>query len=221
MANELPVPPPPPGSVVKLLAQISKKCETLTIGLDKVSVWIDDVQQTLAEVPLASQPGGTLLPATCTPCRSKGKRPAIPQWASSAELVWDGSHAMLIVDGQNVRLTRMPGLLAEELLRGRGTDPGLAGDGWQTCKELALRLGQRAGRRMKKHALQNLISRLRETLRGRADLRGFVQHHPVLGYRFALRRYETAYTGISCANNGGSGAATDQQAMRSEVDYEI
>ena len=102
----------------------------------------------------------------------------------------DGSATVEIEQYPEVRL---PSMLAD-LLEILCTDPGSSGDGlvgYKSPEEMALRLGKRADRPLKKHAVIQNVFRLRRILEQNGGNRYLVQSNNRRGYRFALKKKAT------------------------------
>lgn len=191
----------PPRKVLTVLRRVLEACDDLAFDfakkLDKMSLDIDDVRQTLGE--LAQQNPG--INAELQPGEGK-RRPKkeqphqAPTYFASVKLSWALRGAKAAIDGRSVHLSPKLGMLLEILLAEDGSPSGNSRNGWKARKELALRLGKQTGHRISKHALENLISRLKKELQDQAGLGTLVQCERRLGVRVALQKYafEPAHT---------------------------
>jgi hypothetical protein len=182
-----------PQSVLERLGEVLEVFDDLVEQIDTVGLAVDDIKQTLGDLAREKPDlNALLLPV-------KGKRPRgtdatsqAPAYARSVHVKWGLNSAVAHIDGQSIALTPRLGSLLGLLVAQDGDLPANAGHGWKTREELALRLGRHNGKPVTRHALENLISRLKKELRQQAGLEAFVQCDRRLGVRFALQRYAAA-----------------------------
>jgi hypothetical protein len=215
MARELNSPPPVPPRPLDALAKLPDVCEILTAWLDYVNEVADSTVQTLNAV-VREKP--ELLPLL-QQIKGKGRRLTVKAqqlvtYARLADLKWGPVYAYLFIDGQTVRLPPKLGLLADLLLAEGSPLSAQARVGWKSRKSLRLELAKRTGRKVSKHALENLICRLKEALRTQAGLDWLLQKGGPLGVRFALQKYVSEADRPSC--NGGK---PESEQGKKETDY--
>ena len=105
----------------------------------------------------------------------------------------DGS-AIVHIDGRlGVPLSPRLGQLMAILIPDSAVSPDHL-IGWKSVTDITFALAKRAGRKFNKHNISALICRLREQLGRHDNNRFLVQHHPELGYRFALKRGQSSVT---------------------------
>lgn len=108
----------------------------------------------------------------------------------SLEVGWasDGAADVSLDGGKAFRLPSGLGELLEVLALDSGrSDDGLVG--WKTLDELAILLGKRRGQPVRRHAVTQLVYRLRHELFARGAVNPYlVQSSRARGARFALRR---------------------------------
>jgi hypothetical protein len=180
-----------PRQVLPRLAEIVEACDDLVAQIDILGEAVDDIKQTLGDLIHAKPDLNALLPPVDVKAR---KRPmgtdSEAKHISSVALAWEGGRARVMIDGKTVVLPRMPGLLLEILLSDEtvvdGSPPRA---GWHSRTDLELRLSSRAGRLVSRHALENLIHRLKGELRGQANLAEIVQTNNYGEVRVARETY--------------------------------
>ena len=105
----------------------------------------------------------------------------------------DGS-AIVHIDGRSgVPLSPRLGQLMAILIPDSGVSPDHL-IGWKSVTDITFALAKRTGGKFNKHNISALICRLREQLARHDNNRFLVQHHPQLGYRFALKRGHSSVT---------------------------
>jgi len=182
-----------PQKVLERLADVIEVCDDLVEQIDTLSLAVDDIKQRLSD--LAEEKPD--LNAILQPVKRPPKRrpdPPVPSVAYplTVALKWGPNSVEARIDAQSVRLSPKLGLLLESLLADDMGGTSDARSGWKTRAELVVRLGKLTGKAVTKHALENLISRLKKELRNQARLDLLVQSDQRLGVRFALRKYAAA-----------------------------
>jgi hypothetical protein len=180
--------PPGPRKALERLADVLEFLDVITDALDTMGVALDDVLRTLAEL-VKERPA---LNASLPPVAGRARRrhppaPADGQAASSVNLKWGPDSAEVIIDGRRLQLPPRLGLLLETLLAGSNGAPGHPRNGWLTREEIGRRLSQQTGCPVTRHALENLLSRLKKELREQAQLEALLRYDPRLGIRFAVQ----------------------------------
>ena len=182
--------PSVPANVLKRLEQVLEVCEQLGDWVDEISVVVDDVKQTLAELaPAKPELNPILPPITAKWRRTKPGASPVVRCASSVKLKLGQSLAELTIDGQTILLSQKLGMLVDLLLADADDSSDHACLGWKTRRELALCLGQRTRQQVSKHALENLICRLKKKLHYHGGLDALIQCDGPLLLRFASQKY--------------------------------
>jgi len=180
-----------PQHVLPRLAEMVEVCDDVAIQLDNLGVAIDDIKQTLGDLARSRPDLNALLaPVGLNSSKKSRSTPASARYASAVTLSWAGPRAEVVIDGKTVTLPRMVGLLMEALLS-EAPDPFGAPirDGWHSRQALELSLTSRAGTKVSKHALENLICRLKEKLRQQAALGEIVQVNGQRDVRIGLEKH--------------------------------
>lgn len=165
-------------------------CDDLVEQIDTVSLAVDDIKQTLGELAREKpELKELLLPVPTRRRREIGAATTTVAYAHSVDLKWGLNSVEVRIDGQTVVLTPKPGLLLHALLEEDTSPQPLPAAGWKTRDELGLRLAKLAGKTVTKHALENLISRLKKELQQQAGLGFLVQSDRRLGVLLALDKY--------------------------------
>ena len=180
-----------PRKVLSRLAEVVEVCDELAEQLDTLGVAVDDIKQTLGELVQAKPDLNALLPAVGIKTRKSPLTTAAePRHATTVTLAWEGQRARVTIDGNSVILPRMPGLLMEILLSDEAGAYGTpTRDGWHSRADLELRLSSRVGRLVSRHALENLISRLKGELRRQGKLAEIVQTNNYREVRIARQKH--------------------------------
>ena len=106
----------------------------------------------------------------------------------------DGSSLAQLDGRSSVLLPLMLANLLEILIADNGTSHDHLVS-WKSMSEISQAMAKRTGKQLKKHAVTELVFRLRQRLTKSNESKFFVLHHPQLGYRFALRRSAGPVTG--------------------------
>ena len=180
-----------PRHVLTRLAEVVEVCDDLADQLDNLSVAVDDIKQTLGDLAQTKPDLNALLPRLRPKGRNAAAPPAgPPRHPSAVTLAWKAATAAVLIDGKAVYLPPSLGLLMEALL---AEEPGPSGapirEGWHARHDLRLRLSDRTGNTVSRHALDNLIFRLRKELQLQARLGDILQTDRHRGVRIALEKY--------------------------------
>ncbi len=187
----------PGQKVIERLEGLVEVCDDLVEQIDTVSLAVDDIKQTLGELAREKpELKELLLPVPTKRRRELGAVTTAVTYAHSVDLKWGLNSVEVRIDGQTVVLTPKPGLLLQVLLEEDAAPLPLAAAGWRTREELALLLAKLAGKPVTKHALENLISRLKKELHQQAGLGFLVQSDRRFGVRLALDKYAPLSPGI-------------------------
>lgn len=148
--------PKDPTNIDRHVDEFLRKVDKFTEEVDRFKIMVMGVR---SGEPQAQQASGRSL-------RENTRKSSLPQFALVVTLSWEGKRALVVIDGKSVSLPHMPGLLMESLLSEEPVANGASiRDGWHARKDLANRVSGRARRPVSKHALENLISRLKRELR--------------------------------------------------------
>ena len=179
-----------PQKVLERLAEVMEVCDDLVEQIDTVGLVVDDIKQTLGDLAQTKPELNALLqPVKGKSWRKNGAAGLAEKYASSVELKWRPDSAVVVIDGQSLILSPKPGILLEILLAEDSSPSANPRNGWRTRPELVRQLGKQTGSFVSKHALENLISRLKKELRLQARLGGLVEKDRRLGVRIALKKY--------------------------------
>jgi hypothetical protein len=180
-----------PRRVLPRLVEVVEACDDLADQIYIVGEAVDDIKQTLGDLVQAKPDLNALLPAVGIKTRKSPLTTAAePRHATTVTLAWEGQRARVTIDGNSVILPRMPGLLMEILLSDEAGAYGTSTrDGWHSRADLELRLSSRVGRLVSRHALENLISRLKGELRRQGKLAEIVQSNNYGEVRIARQKH--------------------------------
>lgn len=180
-----------PRKVLAVLRRLLVSCDDLahsfTQKVDQMSLEIDDVTQTLKELAQQNPAiDAELQPGAGKRRTNKDQPGSAATYAVSVSISWGSRGADVTIDGRVVHLSATLGTLLMVLLSEDGNG---SGHGWKSRSAVALGLGKQAGHSVSKHALENLISRLKKELQAQAGLGALVQCERRLGVRVALNKY--------------------------------
>jgi hypothetical protein len=183
----------------RLLRSLAKKVRECAKQIDTASVLVDDVEQTLGDLAKQHSGLGAVLPPSKPKSRpSDQKDPPEVAYARSVALKWISADSLeAVVDGRRVELPRTLGLLLELLVARDGTATAQARFGWKKRSELRLEMAEKTGRKVKPHAFENQLSRLRKALSEQAGLGGLIRCDGRLHVRFARQEDVAAEEGAS------------------------
>jgi hypothetical protein len=181
------------------MRRVLERCEERA---DSALQYLRALEATLAADCQATMPGLGLVFAPLGTGTTSGKHRSGEPWSVLENLadggverlkfLWlpDGSALVQVNDGKAFKLSETLARLLEILSHDDiHTDGALVG--WKSYDEVAVALGKSVGRLFKKHAINQLVWRLRRDVAVRANLNPlFVQSHRQFGLRFALRRKE-------------------------------
>ena len=180
---------PPSSRILACLAQVVESLDKIADEVDQVGMVVDDVKQNLASGALMNaQREPVLRPQQrCRP-DSRQITSALPLFPKSISLSWQVNHAVVAIDERHVVVPFKLGLLVEVLLTSSGAPTG-PHDGWKSRSDILILMAKKTGLPVMRHALENLLSRLRKELRRQGGLEAILQCDRRLGVRLALRNY--------------------------------
>jgi hypothetical protein len=179
--------------------RVLERCEERA---DSALQYLRALESTLAAESQATMPGLGLVFAPLGTGTISGKYNSGESWSvlenlatvgvERLKILWlpDESALVQVNDAKAFKLSQTLGRLLE-ILAHDDTHADGALVGWKSYDEVAVDLGKKVGRHFEKHAINQLVFRLRRALVIRAKLNPlFVQSHRRFGLRFAVRRKE-------------------------------
>jgi hypothetical protein len=180
-----------PQHILPRLVEVVEACDELADQIYIVGEAVDDIKQTLGDLAQIKPDLNALLPPIGTKKRGKSPPPAVTaRYATAVTLTWEGNRSRAVIDGHSIELPAMLGMLLELLLSEEPDPCGVpVRDGWHSRSSLEVLLSNRVGRAVSRHALENLISRLKGELRKQANLAELIQTDDRGEVRIAQRKH--------------------------------